>query len=167
MKIPDGELDRELVLRHDRHHLSNGTTSDHKITAKVGKKKFVLSDRFSTGKSLSFEKRADGDIDITVHYRQEVKQKCSLGHEHIIESKSDVYNFFEIPEAHVENLVEWINHGNWAEVNAREPRWKKVLRECKEIMSRIEDPVLKAAAKALRYKINEQLEDHMENLLLK
>lgn len=161
------ELDRELVLKHEKRKFGDDKIYDQIIKAKVTKTTFTLEDRFTSGKSLVFKKRSDGDLSITAKHKTTIKQRCSLGHEHVIESKDDNYDFFEVPANSVESFKEWIDQGTWRDVMKRDPPEMKCLADVREFLMQLknENSLWKYPAQKMITKIDNVLEPWVERIV--
>lgn len=161
------ELDRELILKHEKRKYGDDKIYDHMIKAKVTKTTFSLSDRFSGAKTLIFKKKSDGDISITVKHRTQIKQRCSLGHEHVIENKDDTYEFFEVPANSVDSFKEWIEQGTWREVMKRDTPEMKCLSDVREFLMQLktENSLWKYPAQKMITKIDNVLEPWVERII--
>lgn len=155
------DIDRELVLNNSVLNLKNGRTYDRPIKICVSKKALSLSGSLNDKSKLRFQKnRRLGReyLDIFLDKHTVVSQTCSLGHTHETSAKTNVYGFFQIDYEQVEALVEWLKEGNWTEVSRTEPKWRKVLRECHELLGMIEaeSKLLKPACQKLKSKIKSE-----------
>lgn len=155
-EIKDGEIDR--LLHRNYFENKNGSLSwEYKYTAKITPKKFTLS---TDDKSFSFEKSSGGKLRIEGKRVVVAYETCSLGHRHEKSRKENEYDWFTIDDDHLESLAEWLRSGTWTDIQGEKAPWKKVMRECLDVLSEVEkrDSLAKPAIQKLKTKIKGVLE---------
>ena len=167
--LAEEELDRELVLKHTQHEFKKGSIYNDQVTAKVGPKSLVITSKAHRKEEISFKKvRRHGDdaLEITLKRPQTKTQKCSLGHDHVVEETYCDYTWVTIPWDNVDGLVEWFNHGGWTAVSGKLDPKKKLLREAYDLLGELakRDEILKPACQKMRAKISQEMDFHIRDL---
>lgn len=154
--IKDGEIDR-LLHRNYFENKDGSMKWEYKTIAKISPKKFVLSEN---DRSFSFEKSSGGKLRIEGKRVVVAYETCSLGHRHEKSRKENEYDWFTIDDEHMESLAEWLRSGTWTDVQGEKAPWKRVMRECLDMLSEIEkrDALAKPAIQKLKTKIRGVLE---------
>jgi choline kinase len=156
--LAEEELDRELVVRHQRMEFGNGNVYESTTKVKVGQKTLTISNDAGKDK-ITFSKRAHNalkdELGIETVRQEIVYEQCSLGHRHEKSKKENVYQWFRMDWQHVESLVEWLNSGSWTAVRTRENPTERVLKEVLDLLREVEsrDQLLKPIAQKLKVKI--------------
>lgn len=141
-QLESEELDRHLVTVHERKWEHQGKVTDYSTVAKITPKKLSLSQNSDwKEKALTFEKtRRQGVdcVDVEVWWTEKKTVRCSLGHDHVTESKDRHFLSVTMDHDHVESLTEWLNSGTWREIQGRKSPHFRVMRQALELIEAME-----------------------------
>ena len=157
--LQEEEFDRELALKHSQFY-----GSSHKV--KIGKKVLCFEGSEWYGRKLKFEKgvshgQSGESLTITCEWEEKKTQRCSMGHDHVVEKKERHWDYADIQWEYVEQLIEWLQSGSWSQIQRKEPVDFKLLREARATLAEISTVSTAfgpACMKVIR-KINERLGD--------
>lgn len=118
------ELDRELALKPASGFFG--------ACIKVKYNKTSCTFTNSIDKSdITFKKRKhkDDSICITTTRKEEIIERCDLGHTHVKETKHNVHDWFELSWDQFDAFIQWFHDGTYSQVLKKEPTHLKVMRE--------------------------------------
>lgn len=154
MSLVIEESEREIAL-------TPGPAFMDVAKVKVSKKALTLTtkDLHRSGQpSIQFLKKSRG-LSITCSWYEFKYKKCELGHDHRVGGCEKEFQFFHLPDEHIEQLVEWLTNGTWSQLSMQRPNYMKVLKEAHDLIEQLKpkDGFLKTAATTTMAKIKKEL----------
>jgi hypothetical protein len=100
----------EIVLKTDADSGSSWDVNG----VRVGKYKLTfLTKSYRT--QVTFQKRKMGRQFLEITMKFPKVKKCDMGHEHFV-GHEEKYEFLSIDWEHIDQLIEWLNHGSFSVV---------------------------------------------------
>lgn len=130
-------------------------------TVKVNKTSLILRTK-DREQQAEFKRSGNKDcLKMTFKWRNVSYKICSEGHRHEVKGEQEKYDFYSIPWDYVEVLVEWLQRGNWRQVNNKPPAHVGTLNKCLALLTALENTesakLMKSEIKKLKAEIREQV----------
>jgi len=156
--VDKDDLDRELILQcaSDESGKPYGWAA-YKI--KLGKNTIRITN--GADDDFTFKKRhfiGDG-LELICTYKPRETKQCDLGHFHVIKKEEKKYIHSTLSWQHVEQLIEWLNHGSWSQLNRKIPRHVNLFQRTIKLLSGLDNETNALFKSEIRYLIREMQEE--------